>query len=81
MYSAYDSRHDGYLVAGRNSSSKEECVQKTVDWLTTDWDFSLKERSFFGTTEEKSDQLKLYDIEIEEHDELVEGQWIKALRS
>lgn len=41
MYSAYDKQCNRYLNTGRNSPTKEKCIEAAVDYLLEDDDCAL----------------------------------------
>lgn len=77
MFSIYDHRCEGYLGAGRNSPTKEKCVNECIEWFTEDWTPEHRKEAFNGDADKKAKQLMLYDYEVEEHSQIIIGQGIK----
>lgn len=66
-YSAFDLQNGDYFHTGRNSKSKQECVEDIFDWLMTDSEEDITKIK----PKEKLGYVESYEVRIDEHKELL----------
>jgi cytoplasmic iron level regulating protein YaaA (DUF328/UPF0246 family) len=66
-YSAFDLQTGDYFHTGRNSKSKQECIDDIFDWLTEDSEEDLSKLS----KQEKAEMVSIYEVRIDKHKELL----------
>jgi hypothetical protein len=68
MFSAYDLQKASIVHTGRNSATRQECLEDVAEYLTEGWD-KADTNVFYSDLETN---IRCMEIEIFEHEEIIE---------